>query len=268
MKKLLSFLCVLTCVFALTACGSQTTLSDVENQKVQYCQQYADNIFALAQAYGTPESIEELTTNYNKQELAYFFQSLFYSQFGNSIEAEFGAFEGLLTTYTNTVDAMGGIVSTGNSTYDIKGKEITISMPLEGVNCNGTYVVTFTNDIFTKFVSAEFSAKTSISQKLSEAGKHMGNAGLNTVLGMCTVFLMLILISAIISSFNLFNGGKKKASPAKVETVSNTVEEESEELSDDTELVAVIMAAISAYEGNASTDGFVVRSIRRANRRN
>ena len=37
----------------------------------------------------------------------------------------------------------------------------------------------------------------------------------------------------------------------------------SEDLSDDLELVAVIAAAIAAYEGSASTDGFVVRTIRR-----
>ena len=37
-----------------------------------------------------------------------------------------------------------------------------------------------------------------------------------------------------------------------------------EELSDDLELVAVIAAAIAASEGAASTDGFVVRSIKRA----
>lgn len=38
-----------------------------------------------------------------------------------------------------------------------------------------------------------------------------------------------------------------------------------EDLTDDYELVAVIAAAIAASEGAASTDGFVVRSIRRAN---
>ena len=41
---------------------------------------------------------------------------------------------------------------------------------------------------------------------------------------------------------------------------------EKEELSDDLELVAVISAAIAAYEGSGSTDGFVVRSIRKANK--
>ena len=39
-----------------------------------------------------------------------------------------------------------------------------------------------------------------------------------------------------------------------------------EEFSDDAELVAVIAAAIAAYEGTGSTDGFVVRSIRKSNK--
>ena len=38
-----------------------------------------------------------------------------------------------------------------------------------------------------------------------------------------------------------------------------------ENLTDDLELVAVIAAAIAASEGAASTDGFVVRSIRKSN---
>ena len=44
---------------------------------------------------------------------------------------------------------------------------------------------------------------------------------------------------------------------------------EKEELADDSELVAVISAAIAAYEadnGSASSDGFVVRSIRKVNK--
>ena len=42
------------------------------------------------------------------------------------------------------------------------------------------------------------------------------------------------------------------------------LEEPEEELADDGELVAVIAAAIAAYEGSTSTDGFVVRSIKRS----
>ena len=40
-----------------------------------------------------------------------------------------------------------------------------------------------------------------------------------------------------------------------------------EDVTDDGELVAVIAAAIAASEGKTSTDGFVVRSIRKINRR-
>jgi predicted house-cleaning noncanonical NTP pyrophosphatase (MazG superfamily) len=49
--------------------------------------------------------------------------------------------------------------------------------------------------------------------------------------------------------------------PVAVEEAAQ--EEETEELSDDLELVAVITAAIAASEGT-SADGLVVRSIKRA----
>ena len=98
----------------------------------------------------------------------------------------------------------------------------------------------------------------------------MARAGLNTLIGMGTVFVVLILISLIISCFGLIPKMQEKfkkkattpekAAPAPVQAAA--VEEE--ELSDDTELVAVIAAAIAAYEGT-STDGFRVRSIKRAN---
>ena len=54
---------------------------------------------------------------------------------------------------------------------------------------------------------------------------------------------------------------KKESATAVDQTIAQIVEKE--ELFDDLELVAVIAAAVAAYEGAASTDGFVVRSIRR-----
>ena len=106
-------------------------------------------------------------------------------------------------------------------------------------------------------------------------GELMEKAALNTILGMGTVFVVLILISLIISCFvvipkiqDAFTGKKKEtAEPVSVPVApapaaAAAVEED---LTDDYELVAVIAAAIAASEGAASTDGFVVRSIRRAN---
>ena len=54
----------------------------------------------------------------------------------------------------------------------------------------------------------------------------------------------------------------KKAAEKTIDPVVAQIEQTEEQFSDDTELIAVIAAAIAAYEGT-STDGFVVRSIRR-----
>lgn len=100
----------------------------------------------------------------------------------------------------------------------------------------------------------------------------MGTALLNTLMGMGTVFVVLIFISFIISLFKHINNFAAKNEPPKIEQKSAPVapiveaEEEPEELSDDMELVAVITAAIAAYEGT-SQEGFQVRSIKRAAKR-
>ena len=93
----------------------------------------------------------------------------------------------------------------------------------------------------------------------------LADAGINTLLGMGTAFAVLILISLIISLFPMIGKiGKKQPAPAPAKPAAPEVVE-AEDLSDDEELVAVIAAAIAAYEGStsASGDGFVVRSIRK-----
>ena len=55
------------------------------------------------------------------------------------------------------------------------------------------------------------------------------------------------------------------AAPAPV--AAPVAEPAVEDATDDGELIAVIAAAIAASEGKTSTDGFVVRSIRKVNRR-
>lgn len=111
-----------------------------------------------------------------------------------------------------------------------------------------------------------------------DMGEKMATAGLNTLIGMGTVFAVLILISFIISLFKYIPmiqdklaQRKAKKTDTKQDSIDNTIaqiveKEENTDLSDDLELVAVIAAAIAASEGAASTDGFVVRSIRKVNR--
>ncbi|MBR6273449.1 MAG: OadG family protein [Lachnospiraceae bacterium] len=98
----------------------------------------------------------------------------------------------------------------------------------------------------------------------------MGKAGLNTVLGIGIVFIALILISCIISCLKLLNkmGTKPEAPVQPVIKEAPVVEEE--DVTDDLEIVAVITAAITAYEeANGRyipADGLVVRQIKRINK--
>lgn len=106
-------------------------------------------------------------------------------------------------------------------------------------------------------------------------GELMKKAALNTLMGMGTVFSVLILISLIISCFSIISKlqAAKSAKQPQVQEVRKEAPAvsaapeavEPEELTDDLELVAVISAAIAASQGAQSTDGFVVRSIKRAN---
>ena len=86
-------------------------------------------------------------------------------------------------------------------------------------------------------------------------------------------FIVLILISFVISAFSLINKAEarrqKKEAPVKApadnQPTAAPAAVEEEDVTDDTELVAVIAAAIAAYEGT-SVEGLVVRSIRKINR--
>ncbi|MBP3238084.1 MAG: OadG family protein [Lachnospiraceae bacterium] len=99
----------------------------------------------------------------------------------------------------------------------------------------------------------------------------MGRAGLNTVLGIGIVFMALILISLLISCLKLVNkmGTKQEPAPVPVKKEEPAVIEE-EDVTDDLEIVAVITAAITAYEEANGTyipaDGLVVRQIKRINK--
>ena len=101
--------------------------------------------------------------------------------------------------------------------------------------------------------------------------ENMWRAAIHTLIGMGTVFIVLIFISLIIGCFKYINQWEKSKAvkalaavpaPAAPAPAPAPAYEAKEELADDLELVAVITAAIAASE-NTSADGLVVRSIRR-----
>ena len=94
-------------------------------------------------------------------------------------------------------------------------------------------------------------------------------AGLNTVLGMGTVFVVLIFLSFVIWLLKFipvlekkFRKNRAEETQAEVQTEAAYAAAEEEDVTDDTELAAVIAAAVAAAEGT-SADSFIVRSIKR-----
>lgn len=105
--------------------------------------------------------------------------------------------------------------------------------------------------------------------------KILAKAGMNTVLGMGTVFFVLIFISGIISLFRYLPDKKKVAAESRSAAADSETAVSQEE--DDEELIAVITAAVTAYcaadgigsgesgesGGESGESPYIVRSIRR-----
>ena len=97
-------------------------------------------------------------------------------------------------------------------------------------------------------------------------GETMAKAALNTVMGILIVFCMLVVMSGVIKLFEIIpklekRSKEKKEGAVAAPVVSKTPAPVKNE-TDDLQLVAVIAAAIAASTG-ASTDSFVVRSIKK-----
>lgn len=284
MKKFLTMLCMLTCVLGLTACGEYEP-TEMEQQKGDEAVSMSTNfILPYMTSFFDDELVEAVQKNYNVHEVEsqvedYF--SLYISMvsqnyninFGyDSIDVEGNAILTGMVSFNNTYDELGDIKTSEGfqGTYKVSGDEIIVSVPVTGTktDSNGnvrtaTAELIFTNDIFLTLKSCALNLDQSM-------GELMTKAAMDTLMGMMTVFAVLILISIIIWAM----GGipklqaklAKKPESKKEESIDNTIAqivEKEESTEDDTELVAVITAAIAAYEGSQSTDGFVVRSIRK-----
>ena len=153
----------------------------------------------------------------------------------------------------------------GETSVTLKDDQYTVTVPVkfEKADANFVYVFDSTGTPVSLSVDVQYGM-----------GKTLQRAGLNTLMGIGTVFVMLILLSLLISLFRFIpNPEAKKAAEAKAAKEVKEAEaaaaapavQAAEENLADGELVAVIAAAIAAAEGT-TTDGFVVRSIRKVKR--
>lgn len=233
MKKWLLILGIITCTLGLTACSKEDDVTPfmTESEADAYVKENITNMNMHAQA-GTYDQVTEPVWIAGVE------------SWEQAIE-EIGSFEEIVSV-KNKLGEEDGVIN-----VRVKGerREATVEFVFED-----RAVVSVTTNVEYTF------------------GEKMEKAALNTLLGMGTVFVVLILISLIIGCFGFIPklqdklSKKSKKKKQQAAPVDNTIAQiiEKEELSDDLELVAVIAAAIAASEGASSTDGFVVRSIRRA----
>lgn len=167
-----------------------------------------------------------------------------------------------MTAWSGVKKEVGDLKEIGDTVeveYDDKDKEYTatVEVEFEKEDADFVYVIDKKMNPTSLTVDVKYSFATI-----------MKNAALNTLMGLGTVFVILAFLIFLISLFKFVPGSgaqqvkkKKEETPAPA-PVAVPVQEEA----DDSELIAVIAAAIAASEGT-TTDGFVVRSIRKINRK-
>lgn len=183
-------------------------------------------------------------------------------------DPETSADAAMVNDWYNLHKQSGDYVSTNATFVEREGRKLKGIIETTCENMDVRFIVTFDIENGLESITAE-----EIVEEKPSLGESMANAGINTLLGMGTVFVMLIVMAYIISLMKYIPKllASKQKAPEPVATaipatpvppVPESVPVQ-EDLSNDEELVAVISAAIAVYEGEASVDGFVVRSIRK-----
>lgn len=269
-KKIWLALCMTACLFVLAGCSTAGNQGEEIDPSIvmtmqQGAQQYLEMFSNL-----TDEELTRYIAESGKNK-DYVMESAFKSW--ESVKDDLGAYIAANTAVVTVGDD--GYIARIQAAYEQRNLEFTIIVSddlseIEGISFSPNYTT----------------------------GEKMTKAALNTLMGMGIVFLVLIFISWLISMFKYINKFEKKmreaadkkkaaAAPAPAPAAPRApapapvpapapapapapvvVEEPVAEETDDTELIAVIAAAIAAAEGKTAANGLVVRSIRRVPNRN
>lgn len=250
-KRIWIALCMSLCLFALVGCSSSgNAQEELEAEAVSNMQMLAENYLTAFSAMTDEELATQLASATKSKD--YTMETAFKSW--ESVKDDLGA----LISYETATVTLGddGYIARINAVYELRNMEMTLIVDEE----------------FTSIEGVSFSPEYTMGEK-------MVKAGMNTLMGMGVVFAVLIFIAWVISMFKYIsvfeqkmkakNAPAPKAAPAPAAApapVAAPVVEE-EEYVDDTELIAVITAAIAASEGKtageALNNGLVVRSIKR-----
>ena len=255
MKKLLLVLGMITCMFGLTACGG--TVEEVDNYGMteETAMQFADDLIDFVDYFTVAGQQQQIAT----EELVYYMMN----SMGEVPEEYEDVLSAAVTSYAAALPDMGDYQSVTDHEI-IYDDGILMNVTVQGSLRPANVEIMLNEDLELVSISTNV---------VYTFGETMTKAALNTLMGMGTVFAVLILIIVLISSFALipkiqaaFSGKKEEKPVAETKVVQQIVKNEEvayEDVTDDAELVAVIAAAIAAYEGSESASGYVVRSLKR-----
>ncbi len=272
-KKFLVLFSLLICVFCMTACSSSNGTISTASAKTELKQQQLD----ASEAY-LVDWVKDMITYLDKNDSAKI-----------TADAEAAQSLTMVNNKLYIVDQSGISVKTiafynsWNSTRGELGALKSINEINVELNSKTGELCTITVDTsyekndkctFEFVINTDYTLESGAINPSYTTAEKMGKAGMNTLIGMGTVFVVLIFISFIISLFKYISVYENRKKEQKEDTASvgvdnaiaQIVSNEEENVEDDLELIAVITAAIAASEGT-STDGLVVRSIRKVNNR-
>lgn len=244
-KKISLLLCILIMSLSFAGCSDKNDAATYDEETLTSSAEFIISNFS---------AMDDAT--FDSFETASEFQ-LDYTMMGTGLKISGEDFVGMIGSWKAAEVECGEYISHGDYEVEAKSDEYVVSTTAQYKEREATILFTFDETMAMK--SMDVSAKFSIGEILTKAG-------LNTLLGMGTVFGVLIFLAFLISLMKYIPAILDKLTAKPEQTVQESkpavVEAPVVEESDDLELIAVITAAIAAQEGT-STDGFVVRSIRR-----
>ncbi|MDO4267587.1 MAG: OadG family protein [Eubacteriales bacterium] len=243
-RRVLLVLCLAAGMLSLSACGSAAEKAAVDPQMATYVSQATEGLLEQIGSLDEAQT-EELETSL--------------------LDAGEDGLASVVTAWSGTMQDTGKLVAIISSDVELSDDgEYVCTVQAQFEKRNAEFKLFCVQDRTTQTLTPT-SASMSPEYTL---GEKMAKAAMNTLLGMGTVFVVLIFISVIIGCFKFISvfeqrAKNKAAASAAAPAPAAEPAAEEEELADDLELVAVITAAIAASTG-ASADGLVVRSIKRA----
>lgn len=232
-KKASSVLTAVVCAASITFSGASLVLADGEIDD-----QTKTTIETTAE--GLTETIIPLTDE----------QIEAYMESGDEFT------ENAMTAWNGAKEELGDMKETGSVEIEYSNDEYTATVPVTFEKEDAEFIYVFDKNLTPTSLSVDVKYSFATTMK---------NAALNTVMGLGTVFVILIMLIFLISLFQFIPGSGAQEAKAKKKAAEEAAAAPVQE-ADNSELIAVIAAAIAASEGT-STDGFVVRSIRKINRK-